>query len=150
MKKLNRYIDIVVAQNSETYDSAKRINKGKNDVRIIKSGVNLKDFRPRSKNYILGEMRIPKSMFVVTYMGRMSEEKNPDIFVEIAKNIKDDDIFFVMAGDGPLFTNIQEKVRRNKSFLKNFYLPGFVASSRVSLLLRMFWLFLLLSTVIRM
>ena len=45
--------------------------------------------------------------FIVTFLGRFSIEKAPQLFVEIVNYLKDDDnLYFIMAGNGILYDEV--------------------------------------------
>jgi glycosyltransferase involved in cell wall biosynthesis len=54
---------------------------------------------------------MPSDAFVIGMVGRISEQKAPDIFIEAAKLIKEriSNAFFVIVGDGVLRSTIEEK-----------------------------------------
>jgi glycosyltransferase involved in cell wall biosynthesis len=63
---------------------------------------------------IRSELRLPESARVLTFVGRLSEEKDPLAFVQIAATAmaSNERIFAVMAGDGPLRFAVEQAVRR--------------------------------------
>jgi O-antigen biosynthesis protein len=65
--------------------------------------------------------------FVVGCFGRLSAEKGPDVFVEIARKLaRHSEFFFVMTGDGPESAAVMEAIRRY-GLERKFFTPGFVA-----------------------
>lgn len=61
-------------------------------------------------------LNIQENRILIGTCARVSEQKNPSLFVEIAKNItqKNGNIEFLWCGDGPLLKNIKEKVSKLK------------------------------------
>jgi glycosyltransferase involved in cell wall biosynthesis len=60
------------------------------------------------------------SPFKVGYLGRLSPEKNPDLFLKIAKvALGDDNFLFKMAGEGPLNNPVEKECKKlpNLDFL---------------------------------
>ena len=51
----------------------------------------------------------------IAYVGRISEEKGPDIFINIAKQLSNTDFF--LYGDGPISNSLQQSNARNTHFL---------------------------------
>ena len=51
----------------------------------------------------------------IAYVGRISEEKGPDIFIRLAKQLPNSDFF--LYGDGPNFESLQQSKSRNTYFL---------------------------------
>jgi glycosyltransferase involved in cell wall biosynthesis len=63
---------------------------------------------------------------IVAFFGRMSEEKGPDLFVEIAQKLAvHPDLFFVMTGEGPERENVLRRIQRY-GLADRIYTPGFV------------------------
>jgi glycosyltransferase involved in cell wall biosynthesis len=69
--------------------------------------------------------------FVVTFIGTFASYHNPSVVVTCAKKIKDDDICFVLAGDGELL----EEVKERASSLPNIIFPGWLAEGEIQALL---------------
>ena len=93
----------------------------KKNVKTIYIGTDSDKFDPKkyNSNKIKEELEIPKDKKVISFIARLSEEKRPETFVEIAKRIheKDPDTYFVIAGDGPLMNNLKEIVDSNFKLL---------------------------------
>jgi len=75
-------------------------------ISIIRNGVDI-DFFDRSKfseNIYRNKYKLKKK--IISFVGRLSEEKHPEKFIEIANEIvnkrKNNEFDFVMAGDGPM------------------------------------------------
>jgi len=51
----------------------------------------------------------------IAYVGRISEEKGPDIFVKLARQLSTTDFF--LYGDGPMFESLQQSKSNNTHFL---------------------------------
>ena len=77
---------------------------------------------------------IPESAFVVGMVGRISEQKAPDVFIKAAKQIKQKipEACFMIVGDGPDREMIEEYARENNIAL---FISGWVenASDYISL-----------------
>ena len=68
--------------------------------------------------------------FLVSFFGRLSEEKAPDVFVEIARRLKDHtEIYFCMTGEGPARPAVLKLIERYK-LQRKIYAPGFVDNFR--------------------
>ena len=71
-----------------------------------------------------------RGKFLVSFFGRLSEEKAPDVFVEIARRLKDShEIYFCMTGEGPARSTVLDLIRRYK-LQRKIYAPGFVDDFR--------------------
>ncbi len=63
------------------------------------------------------------SIFTIGFFGRLSPEKNPGAFIDLAKEFKNDPNFrFVIAGEGPLKETVVQQVKR----LKNLEYLGYL------------------------
>jgi glycosyltransferase involved in cell wall biosynthesis len=63
---------------------------------------------------------------IVSFFGRLSAEKAPDLFVDIANALRSRrDLFFVMTGDGPERQRVLARIRKH-GLEERFYTPGFV------------------------
>ena len=93
----------------------------KEKVETVYIGTDDAKFNP--KNYDSDKLKeqynIPKNKKIITFIARLSEEKRPTMFVEIAKRIhaKDSNTFFVIAGDGPLMNEVKQEVDNNFKLL---------------------------------
>lgn len=73
---------------------------------IIHNGVDTDYFKP--------EQSLSKDTFTVSFIGRLSPEKNPGIFIDIASHVieqqANDSIQFRLVGDGPQRIEIERKI----------------------------------------
>jgi glycosyltransferase involved in cell wall biosynthesis len=71
---------------------------------------------------------LPPSIPIVAFFGRLSEEKAPDVFVEIARELAPAvSAVFLMTGEGPLAGSIQDLIRRYR-LEDRIITPGFVST----------------------
>lgn len=83
---------------------------------VFKRGVDLQQFNPQKrKKDIWKAWGIATSDPVVLYVGRVSKEKNLDLFVELASSHRD--IPFVIVGEGPYKKELELKAPENIKFL---------------------------------
>lgn len=84
-------------------------------------GTNEKKFDPSKfdKEKLKEKYGIPKDKTIVTYLCRLSEQKRPEMFCEIGKRacLKDENLFFVVAGDGPYMQYVQTHTDENFKLL---------------------------------
>ena len=99
--------------------------------RVIVHGVDTqKDFNPIGIDQQLIREIIPQGKFVVSYMGRFSEEKCPNKFIDIADKLRDyEDIYFLMLGNGPEYESAKLKISE-LSLQDKIYAPGFVDDNK--------------------
>jgi glycosyltransferase involved in cell wall biosynthesis len=118
-------INVTVVQSEKVLEDIQRqLGKPAGEVRRIPLGVE-----------IPAEQALPKSGEEITigYFGRLSLEKGPDLFVQIAKRIADrhagvhPSLRFILAGDGPARETVHKLVRGAESFIE---MPGFVKEVR--------------------
>ena len=89
----------------------------KKNIETIYIGVDSDKFNPESYNK--KEMRkkyhIPQDKIVISFIARLSDEKRPEMFVEIGKRLleKNPNLFFVIAGDGFLYNPVSSIIDEN-------------------------------------
>lgn len=73
-----------------------------------------------------------KKRKTVTFLGRVTTQKGPQYFVEVAQKIHSrmNDVDFVMAGSGDLLQNMKKLVN-DLNLSENFIFPGFLKDSEV-------------------
>ena len=109
------YIDTFVTDNNIVANEYKRLLPSNSLVTVIPNGIdshnkfNLNLFdRDKERE----SLEINKDDLAVFFIGRLSEEKNPDVFVEVAKKIlnikKITKIKFFIIGDGPMRDQINK------------------------------------------
>lgn len=80
------------------------------------NGVDTEAFKPRPRpgNGLRARLGIDASAHVVGFLGRLSPEKGPEVFLRAAllAQARMPQAHFVFVGDGPLTASLQEQVRR--------------------------------------
>lgn len=107
-------IDHTIVENESIAERIKELDpEGKVKFDLIHNGVDTQgEFAP-GRAHTERPPIIPPTAIVVSFIGRISVEKAPDIFVELAKKLsKDKNLFFIMAGPGPLYDEMLDKVKR--------------------------------------
>jgi len=128
-RKYGALIDMNVVTSDLIQDVlVNRFGESEEKVRVIANGIDVEhEFNPARETG--GEEVIAPVMrekFLVTFAGRFSEEKCPEKFVEIAAALKNDlNMFFLMLGDGPEFSRVQNKIRE-LGLSGLIHTPGFV------------------------
>lgn len=113
-----KYVDIFVTDNDKVAQNYKSKVSASKPVRVIPNGINCyQEFSKKLYDYVAcrKELGIKDDGVGVFFIGRLSEEKNPDVFVDAAKLVisssqKNDTKFFII-GDG----NMKEEVERRIS-----------------------------------
>ena len=132
--KYESFIDLTVVENPlvEAY-LIRDCLRSPQKIRRIENGVDIKKFKPVSKKIAdikVNGIKIPDSKLIVSFLGRLSEEKAPDLFLEIANQLREEkNIHFILSGDGPM----QEAVltMMTKMELENVTYTGFADSVSV-------------------
>jgi glycosyltransferase involved in cell wall biosynthesis/SAM-dependent methyltransferase len=108
------HISYAFAENQEVFDWYKNVAGWPvEQLAKLSSGVDLKRLSPKSRPKTLVEkFGIDTAELVVGFSGRLSEEKGPDIFVEVAKLCQRiPNLRFVMTGAGRLDKDISKKIK---------------------------------------
>jgi len=72
------------------------------------------------------------SKFVVTFIGTFAAYHNPSILVDCAAKLTENNIYFVLAGDGEFF----KEIKRKASHLPNIVFPGWLNQEEIKTLLQ--------------
>ena len=104
-RKFASQIDLHVCENTEVYDWLIERGETEESVVLVESAVDTARFqfveRPSGPTMQVG------------YVGRLSEEKAPLTFIDVARNVDDPRIEFVMAGAGPLEAKVRRHIARS-------------------------------------
>lgn len=95
-----------------------------NKLQVILNGVDVEEIEKKIavSKLTRASLNIPENAYVVGMVGRISEQKAPDVFVKAARKIKDaiPESFFIIVGDGPDQDQIKKMIDDlglNDSFL---------------------------------
>ncbi len=105
----------------------KRICK-ENKLQVIFNGVDIETYENGVHGAIKREdLGIPENAFVVGMVGRMSEQKAPDVFVKMAKQVKDrvSNAHFIIVGSGNQEPEIR-KYAEDNGFSDSLHITGWV------------------------
>ena len=95
---------------------------------VIYNGIPLEKYRKtRKKDLIwLKKYNIPEDAIIFGAAGRLVPVKRYDLIIKAAKMVlkKFRNVYFVVAGDGPLYTSLKEEIQKNK-LNKRVILTGF-------------------------
>lgn len=82
-------------------------------LQVIYNGIDLEEIK-NTKAKTRNELNIPEDAFVVGQVGRLSEQKAPDVFVKAAKLIKEKipNAYFILVGDGELRNQIEVMIHK--------------------------------------
>ncbi|MGC9188727.1 MAG: glycosyltransferase [Sulfurihydrogenibium sp.] len=96
--------DRVLVPSNEYMRKLKELGIDENKMVIFRRGVNQQKFNPsyRDKNFWKKYSKDYTREFVVLYVGRVSKEKDLDVFIEVFEEMKNNKQFkFAIVGDGP-------------------------------------------------
>ena len=82
---------------------------------IVHAGIDIEKYRKTtlSREEIRNALKIPQEAFVIGWVGRFADIKNPLMLVNSAERLKtEDDLHFLMVGDGELLAKCKVKVER--------------------------------------
>jgi len=131
--KYASYIDMTVVENPlvEKY-LVESLSRDPNLVLKIENGVDTNYFSPLFNIGKCDAFDIDiNGKFVVSFIGRFSEEKGPDTYLSIVNHLKNNkNIHFILAGDGPMREKLAEIVEDCK-ISDRVSLTGFVDTRKV-------------------
>ncbi|MCD5534047.1 glycosyltransferase family 4 protein [Lactobacillus delbrueckii] len=95
-------------------------------IQVITNGVDF-ELLDQAQKITRKDLGIPEDAFVVGQVGRLTEQKSPDVFVEMAEKIKEviPNSFFVMVGDGSLESKVRSLIKA-KELEDSFLITGWV------------------------
>ena len=123
---VDKYLSGTYVCNNFTKKQLERDYK-KANVQTLYIGTDDERFNPSkyNKEELLDKYKLPKDKLIITMIARLSDEKRPEMFVEICKRIHNEhpNTYFVIGGDGPLMKKVERLVD------SNFKLLGMVSNS---------------------
>lgn len=103
-------IDLHLCENTEVEQWLLAREETRDRVIRVESGIDLEVYQPRNRSVSL-PLRIG-------FSGRLSEEKDPLFFIDLAEAARDPKLEFVMTGAGPLERKVRARVARTKDAVK--------------------------------
>lgn len=119
--ELKDNIDIYTSDNLSTSNHYKKELNENKLVKTIPNGIDCFDvFNPEIFNRKLEreQLEIQKNDIAVFFVGRLSIEKNPIVYLDVAKRIINSNISnvkFFMIGDGPMRPSVEKQIKNIKS-----------------------------------
>lgn len=113
-RKYAAHFDRILVENREVASWLLAAGEPPGQVLQIPSGVDLDAYRPQPKPaHILSELGIAPGTFIAGFSGRLSEEKDPEAFLEIARKCRRDPrLVFLMTGAGPLIDKVRKRIEK--------------------------------------
>lgn len=117
---------VVCISEAEMQSAVQKHICSKDKIEIITNGIDF-DLLDKVQPVTRRDLGIPGDAFVVGQIGRLSEQKSPDVFVEMAEKIKKTipNSFFVMVGDGKLEGKVRQLIKA-KGLEDSFLITGWV------------------------
>lgn len=109
--------ETTLVPSQETMDQL--IKRGFSRVHLWTRGVDCDLFHPAKRNHQLRDKLRCGRPFIFLYVGRMAPEKDLDILLEIMSKLPQplrENIQWVMVGDGPILSDLQQQVPSNVTF----------------------------------
>ncbi|MEE3715449.1 glycosyltransferase [Tumidithrix elongata RA019] len=133
-RKYASYIDLNILANETIKEILlKKFGESESKTLVIVHGVDTEiafNSAKVNEKLILRNNIIPQGKFIVSYMGRFSEEKCPQTFLQIIRKLKNyDDMYFVMIGNGPQYKSIQQEIS-TLNLEGKIFAPGFVDDNK--------------------
>lgn len=132
-KVLTKVCDKIIAISEQEKRSAinNRICK-ENKIQVIFNGIDIEEYENSiiNKNSFRKKLNISDDSIVIGMVGRISEQKAPDIFIKVAAKIKDrlPNAFFIIVGDGDERKQI-EKLINKLNMRDSVLITGWVKNS---------------------
>ncbi|MBN8547728.1 MAG: glycosyltransferase [Deltaproteobacteria bacterium] len=112
-RRCAQWIDFTVAENEVVYAALQHKGEHRDRIALIPNGVDVHgEFSPRAHD-IARPVELPSDKVIVSFIGRLSNEKGPDLFLAIAEALKGlPDLHFVLAGPGLLDAEMRSLIER--------------------------------------
>ena len=112
------YIDMFVSDNQKVATNYTKQKVLASKVTVIPNGINCYEgFSPTlfNRQDMRSELKIEDDDLAVFFVGRLSEEKNPDVYIEAAKKLiiadKKIKLKFFVIGDGPMRPDVEKAIK---------------------------------------
>jgi glycosyltransferase involved in cell wall biosynthesis len=109
-KLMQTYLHVVA---KTAYFHARSLGVPSSKLRFIGNGVDTEIFRPVAKtDYLHSIVNIVPGTLLVGYIGRLSPEKGPEVFVQVADKVHEKlpNCHFVLIGEGPMREKLETEI----------------------------------------
>ncbi len=99
----------------------------KEKTKVIYNGIDFEEYEHDTSELTRQMLNIPDNAYVIGCVGRLSEQKSPDVFAKAALMIKEKipEAFFIMVGDGDQRKDV-EKIFDENNLENSFLITGWV------------------------
>lgn len=124
-KYLSKWTDALITINKEDFKRAKEKFNAKKTFYIPGVGVDLNKFKPKdvNKKEMRKKLGIPEKAFLLISVGELSARKNHQIVIRALGKIKNNDIYYIIAGKGE-DKERYEKIIEENELENNVFLLG--------------------------
>jgi len=121
----------IIAVSSATADSLKNVfPEIKEKILVIPNGVDTKRFEIKeSKGELRKKLNLPDGILGIC-VGRLTPFKNQKFLIKVAKEIKRDDFYILIIGDGDEYENLKKEIEKEK-LEDRVRLLGFIPSDEI-------------------
>ena len=119
---------IICISNAEKQSALDKKICKEDKLQVIFNGVDIEGYENGQHGVVKRrDLNIPEEAFVVGMVGRVSPQKAPDIFIKMAKQVKDKvpNAHFIIVGNGDQETEIR-KYAEDNAFLESLHITGWV------------------------
>lgn len=118
-KDIDNYLSGTYVCNGFTKKQLKKLFNKESEVLYI--GTDSNKFNPDkySKKEAREKLELPQDKKIISFIARLSDEKRPEMFIEICKRIHEQipDTYFCIGGDGPLMNTVKKDADTNFKLL---------------------------------
>ena len=105
--------DFAIGENPEVTSWLRANGWQQTQLKLIESGIDVTGFDVTRSPDLIQSLSLDNEELVVGFSGRLSDEKAPELFVQLAAALRDQrQIRFVMTGAGPLKDSILSRIRK--------------------------------------
>jgi glycosyltransferase involved in cell wall biosynthesis len=119
IREFCRRTDLIIAP-SEMSRRVLRVWGVKNRVEVVPSGVDMQRVSlanaEEKRSAIRKKYKIPENALVLLYVGRITKEKNISFLLKAFERIKDENVYLLLVGGGPLLDELSSE-KRERMFL---------------------------------
>ena len=114
-KWLARYTDVLITINKEDYERAKSRFKSKNVKYVPGVGIDVEKYRNliTDKTLKRNEIGVPEDSIVLLSVGELNENKNHEVVIRALSEIKDNNIHYIVCGQGHLEGRLRSLITEN-------------------------------------
>jgi len=119
---------IICISDAEKQSALDKRIYGEDKLQVIFNGVDIEAYENGGHGAVKRkDLNIPEDAFVVGMVGRMSSQKAPDVFVKMAKRVKDEvsNAHFIIVGNGNQEAEIK-KYAEDNGFSDSLHITGWV------------------------